>query len=114
LNEERQNKQRLETQIKTEKTLTKKFQDDLTKLSLTPTKFVFFISFVFLKLFFFYYRNECTEQCIKRKRDFENETREIRRLLNDKDERIKILDNEIKVKKKTDAIKKSSNEFIYI
>jgi chromosome segregation ATPase len=41
LNEERQNKQRLETQIKTEKTLTKKFQDDLTKLSLTPTKFVF-------------------------------------------------------------------------
>jgi septal ring factor EnvC (AmiA/AmiB activator) len=41
LNEERQNKQRLETQIKTEKTLTKKLQDDLTKLSLTPTKFVF-------------------------------------------------------------------------
>jgi hypothetical protein len=47
LNEERQNKQRLETQIKTEKILTKKLQDDLTKLSLTPTKFVFFISFVF-------------------------------------------------------------------
>jgi hypothetical protein len=44
-------------------------------------------------------RSECTEQCIKRKRDVENETREIRRLLNDKDERIKILDNEIKVSK---------------
>jgi chromosome segregation ATPase len=40
LNEERQNKQRLESQIKTEKTLTKKLQDDLTKLSLTPAKFV--------------------------------------------------------------------------
>lgn len=48
---------------------------------------------------FFPNRNECTEQCIKRKRDQENETREIRRLLNDKDERIKILDNEIKVRK---------------
>lgn len=41
LNEERQTKQRLENQIKTEKTVTKKLQDDLTKLSLTPTKFVF-------------------------------------------------------------------------
>jgi hypothetical protein len=40
LNEERQNKQRLELQIKTEKTLTKRFQDDFTKLSLTPAKFV--------------------------------------------------------------------------
>ncbi|CAF4418045.1 unnamed protein product, partial [Rotaria sp. Silwood2] len=81
LNEERQNKQRLESQIKTEKTLTKKLQDDLTKLSLTPAK------------------SECTEQCIKRKRDLENETREIRKLINDKDERIKILDNEIKALK---------------
>ncbi len=34
---------------------------------------------------------------MKRKRDQENETREIRKLLNDKDERIKLLDNEIKV-----------------
>ncbi len=47
LNDERQNKQRLETQIKTEKILTKKLQDDLTKLSLTPTKFV--------QLIFFFY-----------------------------------------------------------
>ncbi|CAF3543477.1 unnamed protein product [Rotaria socialis] len=78
LNEERLNKQRLESQIKTEKSLTKKLQDDLTKISLTPAK------------------SECTEQCLKRKRDLENETREIRKLLNDKDERIKILDNEIK------------------
>ncbi|CAF2162266.1 unnamed protein product [Rotaria magnacalcarata] len=77
LNEERLNKQRLESQIKTEKSLTKKLQDDLTKLSLTPAK------------------SECTEQCLKRKRDLENETREMRKLLNDKDERIKILDNEI-------------------
>ena len=44
-NEERQNKQRLESQMKTEKSLTKKLQDDLTKLSLTPAKFV--LSFVF-------------------------------------------------------------------
>lgn len=42
LNEERQNKQRLELQIKTEKTLTKKLQDDFIKLSLTPAKFVSF------------------------------------------------------------------------
>lgn len=41
---------------------------------------------------------ECTEQCLRRKRDLENETREIRRLINDKDERIKILENEVKVK----------------
>jgi hypothetical protein len=34
---------------------------------------------------------------MKRKRDQENETREMRKLLNDKDERIKLLDNEIKV-----------------
>ncbi len=47
---------------------------------------------------FFSNRNECTEQCVKRKRDLENETREIRRLFNDKDERIKLLDNEIKVR----------------
>ncbi|CAF3708603.1 unnamed protein product [Rotaria socialis] len=78
VNEEKQTKQRLESQIKTEKTLTKKLQDDLTKLNSTPPK------------------NECTEQCIKRKRDQENETREMRKLLNDKDERIKLLDNEIK------------------
>ncbi|CAF3726199.1 unnamed protein product [Adineta steineri] len=81
LSDERQNKQRLETQIKTEKTVTKKLQDDLTKLTLTPTK------------------NECTEQCLKRKRDLENETRDIRRLLNDKDERLKLLDTEIKTLK---------------
>ncbi|CAF5081897.1 unnamed protein product, partial [Rotaria sp. Silwood1] len=78
VNEEKQIKQRLELQIKTEKTLTKKLQDDLTKLNLIPLK------------------NECTEQCIKRRRDQENETREMRKLLNDKDERIKLLDNEIK------------------
>lgn len=40
LTDERQNKQRLESQIKTEKTVTKSLQDALTKLSLTPTKFV--------------------------------------------------------------------------
>ena len=40
VNDERLNKQRLESQIKTEKTITKKLQDDLTKLSLTPTKSV--------------------------------------------------------------------------
>jgi hypothetical protein len=34
---------------------------------------------------------------MKRKRDQENETREMRKLLNDKDDRIKLLDNEIKV-----------------
>ncbi|CAF2742956.1 unnamed protein product [Rotaria sp. Silwood2] len=78
VNDEKQTKQRLESQIKTEKTLTKKLQDDLAKLNLTPPK------------------SECTEQCIKRRRDQENETREIRKLLNDKDERIKLLDNEIK------------------
>jgi hypothetical protein len=43
------------------------------------------------------FRSECTEQCMKRKRDQENEIREMRKLLNDKDERIKLLDNEIKV-----------------
>jgi DNA repair exonuclease SbcCD ATPase subunit len=96
LNEERQNKQRLETQIKTEKTLTKKLQDDFTKLTLTPAKFVFY-TILFLLMFCFISRSECTEQCLKRKRDLENEIREIRRLLNDKDERIKLLDNEIKV-----------------
>jgi hypothetical protein len=42
-------------------------------------------------------RSECTEQCLKRKRDQENESREMRKLLNDKDERIKAIDNEIKV-----------------
>lgn len=78
LNEEKQNRQKFETQIKTEKTLTKKLQDDLTKLSLTPP------------------RSECTEQCLKRKRDQENEIRELRKILNDKDERIKLLDSEIK------------------
>lgn len=44
-----------------------------------------------------FFRSECTEQCMKRKRDQENETREMRKLLNDKDDRIKLLDNEIKV-----------------
>jgi hypothetical protein len=45
-NDEKQNKQRLELQIKTEKTLTKKLQDDLTKLSLAPLRFVLFFSSV--------------------------------------------------------------------
>lgn len=57
-------------------------------------------SFLIVHTFFDYFfnnRNECTEQCLKRKRDLENETREIRKLINDKDERIKTLDNEIKV-----------------
>jgi len=76
-NEERQQKQRLDGQMKTEKALTKKLQDDLTKLTSAPP------------------RNECAEQCLKRKRDQENEIREMRKLLNDKDERIKMLDNEI-------------------
>ena len=44
-------------------------------------------------------RNECAEQCLKRKRDQENEIREMRKLLTDKDERIKLLDNEIKVER---------------
>jgi len=81
LNDERQNKQRLELQMKTEKTLTKKLQDDLTKLNCAPVKM------------------ECTEQCLRRKRDLENETREIRRLINDKDERVKILEIEVKALK---------------
>jgi len=45
-----------------------------------------------------FFRSECTEQCLKRKRDLENETRDIRRLLTDKEDRIKMLDNEIKVR----------------
>ncbi len=40
INDDKQNKQRLESQIKTEKILTKKLQDDLTKLSLAPPRFV--------------------------------------------------------------------------
>ena len=44
-NDEKQNKQRLESQLKTEKLLTKKLQDDLTKLNLTPPKFVFSLYF---------------------------------------------------------------------
>jgi hypothetical protein len=40
INDEKQNKQKLDSQIKTEKTLTKKLQDDLTKLSLTPPRFI--------------------------------------------------------------------------
>lgn len=40
LNEEKQQKQRLETQMKTEKSLTKKLQDDITKISSTLTRFV--------------------------------------------------------------------------
>lgn len=44
-------------------------------------------------------RSECTEQCLKRKRDQENEIRELRKIFNDKDERIQLLDNEIKVHK---------------
>lgn len=37
-NEERQQKQRLEGQMKTEKALTKKLQDDLTKLTSAPPR----------------------------------------------------------------------------
>ena len=40
LNDEKQNRQKLDLQMKTEKTLTKKLQDDLTKLSSTPPRFV--------------------------------------------------------------------------
>ena len=47
--------------------------------------------------FLFDSRTECTEQCLKRKRDQENEIRDMRKLINDKDERIKILDSETKV-----------------
>jgi hypothetical protein len=53
-NDEKQNKQRLELQIKTEKTLTKKLQDDLTKLSLAPLRFVF-VFFIRLDLTLIYY-----------------------------------------------------------
>jgi hypothetical protein len=56
------------------------------------------------------FRTECTEQCMKRRRDQENETREMRKLFNDKDERIKLLDNEIKVNRIIDKI---STESIY-
>ena len=99
LNEERQNRLRLESHVKTEKSLTKKLQDDLTKLNLISPKLVLLLSFCFCRIFSsFHHRNECTEQCIRRKRDLENETREIRKLLNDKDERVKVLENEIKVR----------------
>ena len=47
---------------------------------------------------------------MKRRRDQENETREMRKLFNDKDERIKLLDNEIKVNRIIDKI---STENIY-
>ncbi len=69
-----------------------------------------YLLFLFLSLFYFNSRNECTEQCLKRKRDLENETRDIRRLLNDKDERIKILDNELKVSSFTQIIIKNLHE----
>ena len=39
-NDEKQQKQRLELQMKTEKALTKKLQDDLIKYSLAPARFV--------------------------------------------------------------------------
>lgn len=101
VNEEKQNRQKIELQIKTEKTLTKKLQDDLTKLSSTPPRFVSTkgedkksITSILCSIS----RSECTEQCLKRKRDQENESREMRKLLNDKDERVKMLDNEIKVR----------------
>ena len=38
---------------------------------------------------------------MKRRRDQENEIREMRKLFNDKDERIKLLDNEIKVNRQS-------------
>ena len=38
VNEEKQQRQRLDSQIKTEKTLTKKLQDDLTKLTSAPPR----------------------------------------------------------------------------
>lgn len=96
LTDERQQKQRLESQIRTEKSVTKKLQDDLSRLSLTPAKSVCLCSPT--SSFFHSSRSECTDQCLKRKRDLENETRDIRRLINDKDERIKILENEVKVR----------------
>ncbi|CAF1031396.1 unnamed protein product [Didymodactylos carnosus] len=76
--DERQSRQRFELQIKNEKSIVKKLQDDMAKLALVPP------------------RNECPDHCLKRKRDQENETRELRKLIQDKDDRIKILDNEIK------------------
>lgn len=94
LNDEKQNRQKLDLQMKTEKTLTKKLQDDLTKLSSTPPRLVLSPCQTRSNLSF---RSECTDQCLKRKRDQENENREMRKLLNDKDERVKMLDNEIKV-----------------
>lgn len=98
VNEEKQNRQKLELQIKTEKTLTKKLQDDLTKLSSIPPRFVSIDTREDVHYYILVdFRSECTEQCLKRKRDQENESREMRKLLNDKDERVKILDNEIKV-----------------
>jgi hypothetical protein len=44
---------------------------------------------------------------MKRRRDQENETREMRKLLNDKDERIKLLDNEIKVNQNSSKKKRT-------
>ena len=70
---------------------------------------MFFFSFLFIS----YHRNECTDQCIKRRRDLENETREICKLFNDKDERIKILENEVKVKKEEDNIKLLNKFFLF-
>ena len=102
-NEEKQQKQRLELQMKTEKTLTKKLQDDLTKFSLAPARFVTNIAHSRILIHSRCFdRSECTEQCLKRKRDQENESREMRKLLNDKDERIKAIDNEIKVNASTE------------
>jgi hypothetical protein len=95
ITDEKQQKQRLELQMKTEKTLTKKLQDDLIKLTSVSTRSVLILSNDLLILA--RCRNECAEQCLKRKRDQENDLREIRKILSDKDDRIKVLDSEVKV-----------------
>ena len=95
ISDEKQQKQRFELQIKTEKTLTKKLQDDLTKITLAPVRLASRLPND--HLFDARFRNECAEQCLKRRRDQENELREMRKILNDKDDRIKVLDSDVKV-----------------
>lgn len=95
ITDEKQQKQRFELQIKTEKTLTKKLQDDLTKITAAPVRLVSRLPND--HLFDARFRNECAEQCLKRRRDQENELREMRKILNDKDDRIKLLDSDVKV-----------------
>ena len=95
ITDEKQQKQRFELQIKTEKTLSKKLQDDLTRITSAPVRLVSRLPND--HLFDARFRNECAEQCLKRKRDQENELREMRKILNDKDDRIKVLDSDVKV-----------------